>query len=824
MPLHPQWPTTLRSRRNDLLMGIDNSVWLYRAMPMAPIADALTPDDSVAAMEPLMQVVDELAMLAHSRAGRRGASKSTYREIHILVVNIPRKFRPDRSHPLSDYLTRSFPTREVDRRVALIGVKLLSDISGGGFVGAIHSVADTLISGSVPLSAYDQDYERIGSILSRSSMRTPTSDEYGIANAWWNNGNFPDTTMLVHADHIHIFASEESAQTAARLGEANCAEWPEIESHVTITMGSVTGFDGLPFVDASEPLAHWGSSLIEQGAVAISIRSLIEPAALTGKELRRRRQQYTNDLIERETSRKMNRAEQDEMLMRLGEVEAEYALGGPPTFHDCSIEVAFAGRDEQGGYNLADIGQAAGLSIWTMRHRQDSAMAESMLCSGQRSNPYLHDLPVQTIAASGISSLSVVGDRSGALVGFSERDQQPAYLSPTAASSADGLPMCLVAGQTGSGKTLLMLWLADQIARIKNSRGENTPVVIVDPKQGSAHDAAVLASGGRVYSLDSLMTADGVFDPIRFSKSTDTGVEIAASMLMSINPWGDNRSNYETPLTHALAYGVREGARCTGEALEIAKRDLPAIPSDMVDRVLDLAESSPMFRACVGVEPHTDPLKVSGGITLIKVGEGYFNLPEPGAGLTATQQQRISLALIRMCVFGSAMAVAGRSGVVMLDEAWIFLGAGRAQVEELGRVARSQGVLPMLFTQRVTDAQDAELSGYISRGLILPMQDHNEATAACELFKIAPTKERLARITAKDSVGGGADGSTAPNWSSMRALRDKSGKVLRGSIAIYSDLDGRAVPVEISIPQAFFAKASTNPDDIAKRLRSDEPK
>ena len=48
---------------------------------------------------------------------------------------------------------------------------------------------------------------------------------------------------------------------------------------------------------------------------------------------------------------------------------------------------------------------------------------------------------------------------------FTERDRQPAWLSPTAASTEDGLPIFLCAASTGAGKTMLMLNLADQWAR-----------------------------------------------------------------------------------------------------------------------------------------------------------------------------------------------------------------------------------------------------------------------------------------------------------------------------------------------------------------------
>ena len=154
----------------------------------------------------------------------------------------------------------------------------------------------------------------------------------------------------------------------------------------------------------------------------------------------------------------------------------------------------------------------------------------------------------------------------------------------------------------------------------------------------------------------------------------------------------------------------------------------------------------------------------------------------------------------------------------MLDEAWVFLGSGRSEVERLGRLARSQGVLPMLFTQRVTDALDAGLTGYISRGFILPISDTDEAIAACELFKLEPTTERISRITAKATLGTSVDDGGAPNWYSMRALHDpQSGELVRGAVGIYADLFGRAVPVEVRIPDDFLSIASTNPEDIKRR-------
>ncbi len=838
------WPTKLRSRFTDgRCIGVDGSVWLYRSVPLAPVVDAVSPDVGLEAAVPLMGAFEVMSDLAQVRMARRSASKSSYRQVHILLVNIPKRFTPPAGE-LGVYLAGSFSDAEVDRRLLLFGVRLRDRVGGGpgpaelqgsGLRRAAHrtgyrlnravgSVAQTLSTGTTPLDDFDVDFTAVDEALARAGLRAPSVEEFRLANAWWNHGGSPDTVFLEHLDHLHTFTSASSAMAAARLGTDgdDCSNWPPMANTHSLAFGCVADFE-LPFVAGSDPAAHWAADLLDAGAVCVSIRGLVEPAKVTRHELRRRKKQYIDDIRERADQGKMERAEQEETLAELSEVEAVYSMAAaPPTIVDCSVLAVVSGRHEASGYDLSEVCRDSGVVLNSMVSRQRHALAETMLCSNVRAVPHLHDLPSQTIACSGLPSLSVVGDPDGALVGFTERDRQPAWLSPTAAATADGLPLCLVAGATGSGKTVVMLWLANQVSRIPNRKGERTPVIILDPKHGSHHDEAVLTAGGQIASLDDLISADGAFDPLRFAGRQDVGVELASSMLMSVNPWGSSREDWETPLIRALSYGASHGADCIGKALQIAL-DAGVAPAPMVSRVFDLAESSAMFRACAGVNPGTSPLRVADGISLIKVGESHLNLPEPGVTSGLSQQQRIALAIVRMMVFGSAMALSGRSGVLCVDEAWVVLGAGRNEVERLGRLARSQGVLPCLFTQRVTDATEAGLAGYISRGLILPIADPDEALAACELFKLEPTRERMERITSKAAIGGTTpDDLGAPNWRSMRALRDPATrKVLRGAVGIYADLFGRAVPVEMNIPDDFLARASTNPDDIRVREKAE---
>ncbi|MFC8797314.1 ATP-binding protein [Promicromonospora sp. NPDC057138] len=808
LAVEPDWPTTIRARFGDgLLQGTDGSVWLYRSVPLAPVAEARTAAEGLETAEPLLAVLDELAAATPVRWARRAQSRHTYRNVHALLVNLPERWSPPRDHPQADYLARQFPDTATYRRVVLFGVQLRASVGGGGGLRrAIDSVAETLVAGGTPLSDFEQDHREMAALSARCGLRTPSDDEVALASAWWNEGGTPDVPLLSEPDCLHVFTGPAAARQAKAAGTG--ADLSHIGGQHTITFAAVSDL-ALPYIAASDSRGQWVSELVTHGALVVSIRGKVEPAAVTRAELRRQRRRYLEDITESAGAGKMERAEQIEQEQILTDVEGAYALPGPPpTLVETTAVVGFNGY-------VADMNE---ISRWTtatllpMHYRQRAALAETMLCSPVRANPHLQDLPAQTVAASGLPALSTVGDSAGALVGFTEHDRQPAWLDPMAATDGDSLPIAVAVAQTGGGKSLFMAWLANQLARQRTALGERTPVVVVDPKTDS--DLSASFPDAQIASLDELVRSDGVFDPIRFAANPAVGVELAASMLMTVNPWGPRVEEYEATLQYALHHGVTHGARCTGEALRIAEADGEA-PSEMVEAVFRVAKASPMFRSMFGVEPTTEGLRVAEGITLIKVGEAHLDLPAPGATIVPLPQ-RIAAAVVRMMVFGSAMALSGRDGVLMLDEAWVFMSAGRAEMERLGRVARQQRVFPALFTQRVTDALNAGLRGYISRGFIGPIEDPDEAQAACQLFKLEPTPERLERITSSATIGSGV--SEAPNWNSMRALVDRgTRRVRRGSVWIYSDLANRAVPTEVLIPDEFLRRTSTNAAEMRAR-------
>lgn len=805
----PDYPTMVAGRLSDgRVISVDGSVWLYRRVPLAPVMEAKTGEKSVQAGLPLHLAYEEIAQLTSFRGNRRSLARNAYRETHALLVNVPTLYRPAPDNPIGDYLADMLPTAIVDSRVLLFGVKLQATVGNGGLKSAIASVAETFVSGGTPMSDYDSDFAQVDAALRRAGLMDISQRDLRLANAWWNHGAFPDTPAMFHPDHMHVFTSAAATAVAERLGGEACESWPDIEGAHSLTFASVQDFE-LPYINAEDAQSRWVSPLVAAGAAVVSIRARVEPSKITREELRRQRKAYIEDQNNLYREGKMDRAELDQKRAELDDVEGIYSTGGgPATLVDTSVLVGFDGI-------VGDLTQVGGVQVVlnNMLYRQQQAWAETMIASGVRANPNLHDLPQTSVAYSGLPGLSAVGDVEGALVGFTESDRQPALLSPTAIAKEDTYPLCVVAAASGAGKSMMMLWIGDQFARM------GRPVVIIDPKVGSDHSAAVRQSGGQVASLDDLMSADGVLDPLRFAIDRQDGVDMAASMILSVNPFGDRKLAFEVPLIAALNYGVARGASCIGQALQVAAQDGQAHP-DMVRLIFELANASPQFRAMVGFNPQSQGLRLHNGITLIKVGRTHLNLPSPGVAPSDQDiSQRISLALVRMMIFGSATALTGRDGVIMQDEAWTILNADPKEVERLGRLARSQRVLPILFSQDISGAVRAGLQGFISRGFVGPIADPVEATAALDLFGIEATPERLARITAPATTDSyGTDEFAAPNWLSMKALRDpRTREVLRGSVWYYSDLSGRVIPVECTIPAPFLALASTNAADIDAR-------
>lgn len=388
----------------------------------------------------------------------------------------------------------------------------------------------------------------------------------------------------------------------------------------------------------------------------------------------------------------------------------------------------------------------------------------------------------------------------------------------------------LVGDYVPTHNTMTLLSLAFQWMKIDSRSGKGkTPVIFIDPKEDSDFSDPVQARGGSVYSMDSDI-ANGTFDPLNVLQNKEEAKEMAAIMLANIFSPGGDDADMEISVTSMLDFGINAGAKCCGVALETAyqayvkdpkaRKILPPNTEQVHNQVMRMLKSNQFLRIIVGTSQDVKPLKVSQALTLIKAGKRSIVPAEDSADTVVGRIQRW---VLRMTVLGAGAAVRGRDGMVIVDEAWVALGAGSGTVvQQWGRLARSQRFTPVLASQKVDEFIDAGLAGAISRGLLLSLGDPEEtngttspAKAALRLFSIDDSDGHIrARMPLPPVKDNGA-----PNWMSLQRLKNPNNpkETIRGAVGYFEDNGQLPVPVEIWIPPKLLKEISTTATDVIAR-------
>lgn len=797
--------------------GEDGSVWGAFRVPLGPIWDAKTDQAELGVSTPLLRFLDALGRAVPVSGPKyRQYLKGSYRKYHLLTVALDQLFEAPAGHPLKGMLDAEYGgARDATiRKVSVVFVDLKPKVRSGSLAAAIESVAGTFELGMAPMEDYDADWEAVRSMAARAGLATATQEEVALARSWWNGGDTSDAYYMSTPTSYHVFDNAAAAYRGAELyrREIPVESWPELGGHRVFTAASVSEID-LPYVSALEGAAKWGAGLVASGAVCVSIRGLLEPGRVTAAVVDQKIAGYEAEIKERFKLDMDETVEQREKLETLASIRGAYAgADAAPTSVETSVVAVFAGLGE----NLDRLG-IPGVRVSPLLSRQGGAVAETWPCSSVRANGVLHDLPIQTVAFSGLCDLSSVGDspEEGILAGFTETGRQPVWFNPAAASNDDYPPLVGIYGASGSGKTQLMDWMAVQTAGI----GHRT--VLVNPKEGSDLSPAFREFGGQVVSLADVVSSEGILDPLSLMDDPAQGIDLAEGILSYVNPWGSRGQDMVTPLMGALKHGAVLGERSVLGALRAARADGYRSATDaLVEPVEELAAASPLFTALCGSSNEAERLALDSRLTLIQAGDMALTLPDGRAGSGLSQTQKVSVALIRMLVRGTTLAVRPRSpfekaGVVFFDESWIFLDSAGNELEALGRLAREWRTTLVLGTQRLSDA--AGLMDHISSGFVLPQGSREQARIALEGVRLEATEERVRRLTAKARTSDDGSGRSALNWDSMRHLRDDAGKVLRGTLGIYADMHDRAVVTEFRLPEWFLALSSTNVREKAAR-------
>ena len=394
-----------------------------------------------------------------------------------------------------------------------------------------------------------------------------------------------------------------------------------------------------------------------------------------------------------------------------------------------------------------------------------------------------HLLPDQ-VGAMVPHAVSRAGSKIGPCIGHTlSGSRAPVQFDLGEACQQSRPPTCLLAGSLGSGKTIaleLMAWQAFM-------QGSG-PIVDIDPKG----DHALHRLPG-IESIESIeLSADdryrGLLDPMRIGVE-ETREDLAYNFLVSILP-PPVKPEWQTQLRLAISEAIAAGAtNCAAIATRLVASQSPE--ANEAGRAIEVHGDGGLARLGFGTD-RQEPPEV-GTAQLISLRIRNLALPIPGTARSdLLEEERTSLAVLRLLAAYALRLCAtdtDRHSVVAIDEAWALTSdtQGRALLERISRLGRSQNITPLLATQMLGDVE--ALEPLIGALFAFGVETEAEAQKALELL----------RLDSHDP----------------EAVRSLLG--YRAGRCYLRDFDGQVAPVQIEPPPWLLGELDTTPRREEKR-------
>ena len=424
-------------------------------------------------------------------------------------------------------------------------------------------------------------------------------------------------------------------------------------------------------------------------------------------------------------------------------------------------------------------------SIRLHRPLGDQLRLFTMHLPAQRSAVARYDdyLLVEQVGAMVPTATHAVGSDAGPYVGYTlSGSRQPVLFDLTDASRSSRPPAVLCAGTPGSGKTVAAQLLAYQ-AFLRGSR-----VVDIDPK--GDHRLAELCGDAHVERM--VLTPEehyrGMLDPLRIGPP-HTRADLAFHFLLEVLP-PPVPPSWQTELRVAVDAVAGDGGRACGEVVERLRQG--NADAQEAARAIAIHAAAGLLRLGFAA-PGTD-VPAPGGRQVTSITIANLTVPDPATPRSEfSTEERTGHALLHLLAAYALHlmgADVGRHKALVFDEAWLLLGtpAGRALVQRINRLGRSQNATPILATQMLGDV--SELEALIGAVLAFGVETDDEAARAL----------RLLHLDADDG-----------------ALRRQLRGFRRGR-CLMRDYDGRVGPVQIDVADPdLLAVLDTTPrraDDV----------
>jgi len=324
-----------------------------------------------------------------------------------------------------------------------------------------------------------------------------------------------------------------------------------------------------------------------------------------------------------------------------------------------------------------------------------------------------------------------VGSDAGFYIGATlSGSAHPVLMDLTEAPRAARPPAILCSGTLGSGKTIAAELLAVQ-AFAAGSR-----VVSVDPK--GDHRLDRLADPADVERIE--LTPDprfrGLLDPLRIGPE-DTRADLAYGFLVDVLP-APVPPNWQTEIRRAVdATTVTLFPSCSGVIERLGTGNQDAQDAGLA---LETYSGGGLLRLAFA-DPNEPPEPaMARRMTVLRIAN--LVLPLPGTPRSEmTIDERTGQALLRLLATYALQLMAtdwSEHKVLLFDEAWMLLGdaAGRALVQRINRLCRSQNATPILITQALADV--AELENLLGALFCFGVETESEARAVLGLLRLDP--------------------------------------------------------------------------------------
>lgn len=759
---------------DELYIGWNGQVWVYRSMPLLPLQHASTSEMMREASK-----VERMFEALASHTPRIPIPVERNREWHIVsstsygLVEIPRE---NENYPeLVAYQLPIFDELITPKRLVAFGVRLIPRIGGSdaeqeekksfldrsrGFAKA----ATVLMGDDLPeIDNYMADLVAIVSMFNNVGATPLTKEQTGMLEGWYANGRSPELLMYDHPKYIEIVDTRPRRVEMSALVSAN----REV---------------------LNAPLDRWVLDVQQHPTdpIVVSIRGEVQEGA-RARMRARAAQRFARSQAEEEAQTGDLSWEETYRRGDLGAlVERELVATNAPLLTNVSVVFGrIVYNDPNLHYVFSDhLQDTYDMTVSPLIGRQIAALDETLPTSSKRVNPHLQDFNTRMISHAGLTSFPQVGDDYGVFLGLDATVHTPVFLDPGGAPKANQPATMAVFGDSGAGKTWCLQHIAVQCAAM------GLPVTFINPKGNDSLRPLVDAVGGVRIRLRDIRHNAGALDPFATMTDKDLAKDVVVHFIETVFNLNDiQKTHLETGLHQAATANVRT----LDQALDFVQGD-----PGLVQLIRQKAAGNPMF--ALVLRPRTETREDLLGVddrrlTLIEFAE-ELQLPEGPPPYS--DSERLSLAVMRLLISNMMQRMLqNKQGVLIVDEAWAFLNSpqGRAELERLARLGRSLNILPILATQKVADLLQYDMESYLSRVLAMQLSDKREAEAALRLAGFEPTDSRIQALA---------------QFGPRKLPTGRS----RPSMALFSDFRDRRTQIAIGpTSERWMEVFTTNPEE-----------